>query len=93
MGTKSFSQNELNLIVAARVKRERERLTAEFEKSIKKCMASIHLILHQEMGTLTRDMATETPETLFPPTEQNEAVRPVPRSISEKTMNTGGEQQ
>jgi len=59
MDYKKFSQEELNRIVAVRIKRERERLTAEFEKKMKKCMASIHLMLHQEMCALKGDIADE----------------------------------
>ena len=59
MGTKDFSQEELNRIVAIRIKRERERLTSEFEKTMKKCMASIHLTLHQELCALKGDMTDE----------------------------------
>lgn len=80
MDTKKFSQNELNRIVAIRVRRERERLTKEFENKMKRCMASIHLLLHQEMCSFKRDMATEMQETLFPGNEPNEAVKPVPNN-------------
>ena len=44
MNAKKFSQEELNRIVTFRIKRERDRLTAEFENRMKKCMASVHLI-------------------------------------------------
>ena len=59
MDSKKFSQQELNRIVATRVKRERERLATEFEHKMKKCMASIHLLLHQEMCALKGDIADE----------------------------------
>ena len=59
MEIKSFTQEELNRIVTARVKRERERLTTEFENRMKKCMASVHLMLHQEMHALKGDLADE----------------------------------
>ena len=59
MDNNRFSQEELNRIVAVRVKRERERLTTEFESRIKKCMASIHLMLHQEMRALKGNTADE----------------------------------
>ena len=70
MDAKQFSQEEVNRIVAVRVKRERERLTKAFESSMKRCMASIHLTLHQEMCATKRDMAAETQESLIPATEQ-----------------------
>ena len=86
---KKFSQEELNRIVATRVKRERERLTAEFENKMKKSMASIHLILHQEICAMRRDMATETLEPLAPPIWQNEEDEPI---LSGKACQmTGGE--
>lgn len=66
MDSKKFSQEEVNRIVAVRVKREQERLTKEFENKMKRCMASIHLMLHQEMCALKRDMAAETKEALLP---------------------------
>ena len=59
MDTKKFSQEELNRIMAARIKRERDRLTTEFETRMKKCMASIHLMLHQEMCAFKGDIADE----------------------------------
>ena len=59
MDSKKFSQEELNRIVITRVKRERERLTTEFENRMKKCMASIHLTLHQEMCALKGEIANE----------------------------------
>ena len=59
MRGKTFSQEEVNRIIAQRVKRERERLTKEFEGRMKRCMASIHLTLHQEMCALEQDVATE----------------------------------
>ena len=49
MAKKVFTQQELNRIVAARLGRERERLTKEFEDRLKRCMAAVHLTLYQEM--------------------------------------------
>lgn len=90
MDIKKFSQEELNRIVASRVKRERERLTAEFENRMKKCMASIHLTLHQEMCALRRDVGAETQEPLLP-VEKNRAVEPdVPPEYT-KNRRWGGE--
>ena len=65
MGKKLFSQEEINRIVTTRVKRERERLVKEFESSMKRCMASIHLLLHQEMCLLKRNLKAETKDTLL----------------------------
>ena len=67
MDSKKFSQEEVNRIVTVRVKREREKLIKEFEMKMKKCMASIHLILHQEMCALKRDIAAEPQEILLVP--------------------------
>ena len=59
MKQKSFSQEEVNRIIAVRIKRERERVTKEFESRMKRCMASIHLTLHQEMCAMKRDVVDE----------------------------------
>ena len=59
MKVKMFSQKEVNRIVAIRVRRERDRLAKEFESRMKRCMASIHLTLHQEMCAMKRDVADE----------------------------------
>lgn len=77
MDTKKFSQKEVNRIVASRLKRERERLTREYETHMKRCMASIHLILHQEIGTWRRDRAAETQDP-FDPNLEFRSGRPVP---------------
>ena len=66
MAEKLFTQEELNRIVAARLKRERGRLAGTFENSIKRCMAAVHLTLHQELHSMKRDMAAETVGTLLP---------------------------
>ncbi len=60
MSKERFTQEQVNRIVAMRVKRERERLAKEFERSLKRCMASIHQQLHQEMCAMKRDFAAET---------------------------------
>lgn len=59
MNSKKFSQEEVNRIVAVRVKRERERLTKEFESRMKRCIASVRLTLHQEMCAMKQDIADE----------------------------------
>ena len=65
MADKRFTQEEVNRIIATRIKRERDRLTKEFENRLKRCMAEIHLMLHQEMCALKWDMAAETKDTLL----------------------------
>lgn len=92
MNPKRFSQDEVNRIVAIRVKREQERLTKEFENKLKRCMASIHLMLHQEMCALKRDMAAETMEALLPPQGQRERLEQF-RLADKKDETKGGEQQ
>ena len=91
MNIKKFTQDEVNRIVASRVKREQERLTKDFENRLKRCMASVHLTLHQEMCAMKRDMAAEMLEALLPPTGQNE--RPDRSRLSGKNESKGGEQQ
>ena len=59
MGTQKFSQESVNQIVAVRVKREREKMTKEFENKMKRCMAAVHLMLHQEMCALKGEMDDE----------------------------------
>jgi len=82
MKNKMFSQDELNRILTARIKRERERLSKEVENILKRCMASIHLTLHQEMCAMKRDMATES-DSLELGIEPKDAVEPV----SEEAIN------
>lgn len=53
-----------NKIVSARLTRERERLTKEFENSLKRCMAAVHLNLYQEMISLKRESDAETQDPL-----------------------------
>lgn len=65
MANQRFTQEELNRIVAARLKRERERLTREFENKLKRCMAAVHLTLYQEMCSLKWEMNAETKDTLL----------------------------
>jgi len=65
MEYKRFTQDEVNKIIANRIKRERDRLTKEFENSLKRCMASIHLQLHQEMCAMKRNSTAETKDTLL----------------------------
>ena len=59
MEKKKFSQEEVNRIVAIRVKRERERLIKEFDSKLKRCMISIHNIVSQEIRTMKRENEDE----------------------------------
>lgn len=65
MADKKFSQEELNRIVTSRLKRERDRLTKEFENKLKRCMAAVHLTLYQEMCSLKWELDAETKDTLM----------------------------
>ena len=65
MADKYFKQDEVNKIVAARLNRERERLTKEYENSLKLCMAAVHLTLYQEMCSLKRELDAETKDPLW----------------------------
>ena len=91
MSVKKFTQDEVNRIVVMRVKREQERLIKDFENRLKRCMASVHLTLHQEMCTMKRDMAAETMEVSLPATGQN--MRQENTRLSGKNETKGGEQQ
>lgn len=71
MAQKLFTQTELNKIVAQRVKRERDRLTKEFEKKLKRCMASVHLTIYQEMCSLKSKDFTEWSDTILFDDETN----------------------
>ncbi len=64
MADRCFTQDEVNKIVAARLNRERERLTKEYENSLKRCMAAVHLTLYQEMCSLKRELDAETKDPL-----------------------------
>ncbi len=63
MAEKLFTQTELNKIVASRLKRERERLARDFEKKLKRCMASVHLQLYQELCSLEKEINPERNDT------------------------------
>ena len=65
MAARYFTQYEVNKIVAARLNRERERLTKEYENILKRCMAAVHLTLYQEMCSLKRELNTETKDPLW----------------------------
>lgn len=71
MADRNFTQDELNKIVAFRVKRERDRLTKEFENKLKRCMAAVHLTLYQEMCSLKWELDAETKDTLMSDSEKS----------------------
>ena len=70
MAEKRFTQEELNRIVAARLKRERERLTREFENKLKRCMAAVHMTLYREMCSLKWEIAAEARDPLWSAPEE-----------------------
>ena len=63
MAEKLFTQTELNKIVASRLNRERERLSRDFEKKLKRCMASVHLNIYQELCSLKKEIYPERNDT------------------------------
>lgn len=63
MAEKLFTQTELNKIVASRLRRERERLSRDFEKKLKRCMASVHLTIYQELCSLEKEINPERSDT------------------------------
>lgn len=65
MAEKLFSQDELNKIVTARIKRERDKMSREFEKKLKRCMASVHLTIYQELCSLQKEMSPEWSDTIL----------------------------
>ena len=58
MNGKKLTQKQINKIITIRVNRERERLIKDFENRLKRCMASLHLMLHTEMKDMKREMGT-----------------------------------
>ena len=84
MAKKTFSQDEVNKIVAARLTRERDRLTKEFENSLKRCMAAVHLNLYQEMRSLKRKSDAETLDLLRSDFTDNFTERPTVSDSEQK---------
>ena len=97
MADKLFTQGELNKIVAARLARERQRLTREFENSLKRCMAAVHLTLHQEMLGMKREMAAEMKDTYLSgvtePILKEQPANPAPANPAAPKPGGGGEGQ
>jgi len=73
MKTKMYSQEEVTRTVTVRLGRERERMTKDFERRIKKIMASLHLMLYQEMCEMKKESTIETQEPSLRAVEPNEA--------------------
>lgn len=65
MAEKIFTQDELNRIISSRLNRERGRLAKEFEKRMKRCMASVHLTLYEEMCSMKRELDAEARDMLL----------------------------
>ena len=59
MNERKITQNQINKIVTVRVNRERERLIKDFENRMKRCMASLHLLLHTEIKEIKREIGTQ----------------------------------
>ena len=58
MNDRKLTQREINKIVNTRLYRVRDRLIKDFEARLKRCMASLHLLLHTEMMEMKREMET-----------------------------------
>ena len=65
MDKKKFSQEEVNRIVAIRLKRERERLIKEFDSKLKRCVTSIHHMMRQEMWAMKKEEADEKTKNMI----------------------------
>lgn len=65
MAEKNFTQDELNRVISSRLSRERNRLAKEFEKRMKRCMASVHLTMYEELCALKRELDAEARDTLM----------------------------
>jgi len=85
-----FSQKEVNRIVNMRLCRERERLARDFESRMKRCMASLHLMLYTEMCEMKRDATIEMQEPLLQDTDPKET-DPL-MSHPDKKLSKGGKQ-
>ena len=78
MAKRTFDQNELNRIVAARLGRERERLT------------SVHLTIYQEMCSLRRAIDAETNDPLWSSSvEEQHSEQPTDRPTTRAGHNGG----
>lgn len=75
MAEKLFTQTELNKILTQRLRRERERMSRDFEKKLKRCMASVHLTIYQELCLLKKEFDPEWDDTILSKTETDEPLR------------------
>lgn len=91
MAEKKFSQRELNRIVASRLKREHDRMIKEFESTLKRCMAEIHLTLYQEMCSLKWDLSAETKDTLLSDLLEKSSEQQADPKEKKETEMTAGE--
>jgi len=73
MKEKKYSKEEVTRIVNARLHRQHSRLTKDFEKRMKRCMASLHLMLYQEMCEVKKDETIEMQEPSLRDTVQKES--------------------
>lgn len=62
MKEKSFSQDEVNKILSIRLKREREKLTKEFESKLRRRVTAIQRTL-QELCVIQQDDGQQKSET------------------------------
>ena len=90
MADRMFTQKELDCIVAARLARERQRLAREFENSLKRCMASVHLAIHQELLCVGREQAAGTEGPLRPGGTDPANERPANPAQTQAAPPTGG---
>jgi len=72
MDSRAYSKEEVTRIVNSRLYREREKMTKDFETRMKRCMASLHLMLYQEMCEMKNDAADKMQE---PPLRAAEPIR------------------
>ena len=93
MAEKKFTQKDSNRIVAYPLKRERERTIKEYENSLKRCMAAVHLTLYQEMCSLKNELNAEMKNPLWPSTEQENRDNEPAAASSLKSEKRGGERQ
>jgi len=65
MANKLFTQEELNCIVTARLTRERQRMTKEFENILSRFMTDAKTALSQDLCTVKRNYTAEMKDTLL----------------------------
>lgn len=90
MAEKLFTQTELNKILTQRLRRERERMSRDFEKKLKRCMASVHLTIYQELCLLKKEIDPEWNDTILSDSETDEPLRE--DIISENSTNSASKE-